>query len=138
MHASWTKLSLTCGLMLAVAALGCSRGDLPALGEVEGLVLADGQPLKGGKIAFVPADGGRTSDGVIGDDGRYRLIYSKDELGAKVGQHTVKISTENDVGGGERIPEKYNVTSELTAQVEGGRKNQIDFSLEGVKPAKQR
>lgn len=109
---------------------GCRSGDSPPLGRVEGTVTLDGKPLSEGRIMFVPVDGGRTSTGEFDESGNYQLIYSLDEWGAKVGEHTVKITTQNDFGGGERIPAKYNVDSELKAVVEGG-SNTFDFELTG-------
>jgi hypothetical protein len=68
--------------------------------------------------------------GEFDESGNYKLIYSLDEWGAMVGEHTVKITTQGDFGGGERIPPNYNVDSELSAVVKGG-SNTFDFELTG-------
>ena len=42
-------------VILLVALTGCSRG--PAIGTVKGTITLDGQPVDGGLIRLVPADG---------------------------------------------------------------------------------
>lgn len=66
----------------------------------------------------------------------YELHYDRKSMGATVGQHKVVIQTgggdvEGDYGAvaREKIPAKYNVDTELVANVQGGT-NTIDFPLE--------
>src|SRR5690606_26876095 len=89
-------------LGLVVATLhGCSSGasDVPPLGTVTGKVTLDDQPYAGVRVIFQPVEGGRTSDAMTGEDGRYRLIYSTTEYGAKVGMHRVHFENDVDLGG---------------------------------------
>jgi hypothetical protein len=109
------------------------------LGEVEGTVTLDGQPLADARISFYPQEGGRSSEAVTDASGRYVLQYSGEAGGAKVGTHKVSISTfeesrqEDDgskiPGVPEKVPAKYNTESTLTQEVKSG-KQTIDFALE--------
>lgn len=123
-----TFLVSTSCVLTIIGLIGCGSGDVPPLGDVHGTVTLDGEPLEKGRILFAPADGGRTSEAPIGEGGHYELIYSLDEFGAKVGSHTVQVTTQDAYGRGERIPEKYNADSELTAEVEPGG-NEYNFDL---------
>ena len=111
----------------------CSSSDSPPLGKVTGTVTLNGKPLSSGKISFVPKSGGRTSTADLNDSGSYKLIYSLDELDAKVDDHTVRISTGGEFGGGERVPKMYNVESELKVTVKPG-SNVHNFDLVGDWP----
>lgn len=80
--------------------------------------------------------GGPPSVGITDNEGRYTLKHTLNLDGAIVGKHTVSISTfgEFEEGGKvevapERVPDVYNVRSELTAAVKRG-DNRLDFDLE--------
>lgn len=135
------KLSAkTVWIVLAIGwvwASGCrSRpSDQPDLGTVTGVVTMDGAPLAGVLISFAP-EAGRASQAVTDSEGRYELIYIGKTMGAKVGNHTVHITTpvedESDPDARkvkETIPAKYNKNTTLTAEVKAG-KNTVDFKLE--------
>ena len=108
---------------------GCSRGDRPPLGTVHGRVTLDGKPLARAHIGFSPETGGRTSTGVTDAAGNYELTYLREIMGAKVGVHTVRISTAHDrARRTETVPARYNVHSTLQKQVAAG-DNVIDFDL---------
>ncbi len=86
------------GLAMAVSAglVGCRGSDsLPSLPvyEVTGkVVLADGKPLPGGVISFVPAgDLPLTPSGVIGADGTFSLVTGGSGQGAPPGDYKVRI-----------------------------------------------
>lgn len=122
---------LALGLMLVVC-MGCASGDF---GTVTGTVKAEGQPLPKAMVKFFPRPEGRASMGMTNENGEYELIYSRDQKGAMVGEHMVQITTA--VGGGdygdkiapEKLPAKYNLSSELKEQVKPGH-NTIDFDLD--------
>jgi hypothetical protein len=64
--------------------------------EVKGTVLlADGKPLKGGHIYFVPQDGALTSEGKIGPDGIFSLVTGNSGDGAPSGDFKVRIEPED-------------------------------------------
>lgn len=132
MNNRWALLALP---LLAVA-VGCGdSADVPELGEVTGTVTMDGQPVPNAVLTFQP-EHARPSYGRTNEEGQYELIYTDDNPGATIGKHTVRITTaaEGDPDQGqeaqkETIPAKYNVQTELTANVEAG-DNVIDFQLE--------
>ena len=89
------------GLMWLVAAIGaglagCGKSDrLPVLQvyDVKGKVLlADGKPLSGGRIYFVPkGDLPITPNGLIGTDGTFSLVTGGSGEGAPAGEYKVRI-----------------------------------------------
>jgi hypothetical protein len=125
-----SRILLSTVLFLALLA-GCSQG--PRLGEVEGLVTLNGQPLPGAEIEFKP-DVGRSSFAVSDAQGRYRLQFARDRHGALPGNHTVKIRAgdrDDARGSGPAVefPAEYNEDSTLTRKVVAG-SNVHDFHLE--------
>jgi len=121
------------GLLLAGLALaGCGGANLK-VAPVSGTVTLDGAPLKSASVTFEPKDGGRPSFGVTNDQGRYVLEYSLNELGAKVGACTVRISTENRSDDSsvksskELVPKRYKLAP-IEVQVEA-KSNTIDIAL---------
>lgn len=136
-------LSLTAAVCLTFS--GCSSGDQPELGQVNGVVTFEGQPLVGAVVTFMPT-AGRPASGVTNDNGIYELTYIRDTRGTKVGTNKVSISlgegTEDEAElegdgadqsklkkGSVSVPAKYNTKTELVAQVESG-DNTFDFHLE--------
>jgi hypothetical protein len=124
-------------LFTAVAALsqsGCSRG--PQLAPVNGRVALDGKPLASAEVKFQPAEG-RSSHGITDANGHYELRYTRDQMGALVGPHTVRIlsATEVSLPNGQFVlrpqlaPARYNSQSELRETVEAGVDNEFNFEL---------
>lgn len=108
--------------------------DQPELAKVTGIVTLDGRPLEGVLVQFTPQEG-RGSQGMTNQEGQYELGYVSDTKGAKIGSHRVKISTPQEDDSDpdaprvtEKVPEKYNSETALTAEVKGG-DNQIHFQL---------
>ena len=115
-------LGVTCslsGLVVAVCAglAGCGKSDsLPVLQvyDVKGKVLlADGKPLSGGQIYFVPnGDLALTPSGVIGPDGTFSLVTGGSGDGAPPGEYKVRIESRqfqaNGKAGKQRFPDRYN------------------------------
>ena len=115
------------GLSLLIA--GCSGGTRPELGQVRGKLTLDGQPVPGASVVFAPDNGGRKSMGRSNEQGEYEVTYIRSEKGAKVGPHTVHVSTINRAGGRpELLPAKYNVKSELKVEVKPG-DNEFNFPM---------
>jgi hypothetical protein len=124
-HIAW--LLAVC--FVSPAAHGCSSDS--EKGTVSGTVTLDGQPLPSGLIRFVPVDGQTpTADATITDG----------EFSAEVpiGEKQVSISAPKVVGKRpayqapnspmidiveELLPARYNVKSELTLSVTGGRQD---------------
>lgn len=120
-----------CSALWLLASVGCGSSDY---GYVSGTVTAEGKPLPNAMITFTPEPSGRPSSGLTDANGVYHLIYTKDQKGALIGQHTVRISTavaEGDYGKSARetIPAKFNIASELKREVKPGR-NTIDIEVD--------
>jgi hypothetical protein len=81
-------------LMFLLGSVGCG-GPGPyagALYPVKGQVLlADGTPLKGGSVQFIPKLGGLPAYGTIGPDGTFSLKSLKSREGAAPGEYKVRI-----------------------------------------------
>ena len=111
---------------------GCGGDSGPELFDVTGTVTLNGKPLPNAEVTFQPKEGA-PSFARTDDEGKYELKYSRDRYGALPGSHEVSITTaaEDDDGNvaDELLPAKYNIDTELTANVtdEG---NPIDFQLE--------
>ncbi|QDT94248.1 transthyretin-like family protein [Gimesia algae] len=120
---------------LFISACSSRPDDQPDLGRVKGLVTLDSAPLAGVLVQYTPEEG-RGSQSLTDKDGRYELMYVYPTMGAKVGQHTVIISTppvdDSDPEAPkvkEVVPEKYRKNSILKADVKAG-ENDISFDLQ--------
>jgi hypothetical protein len=100
----------------------------PELGEVQGTVTLDAQPLAGAAVVFEPQPSGHASRAVTDQSGRYELVYLRDIKGALVGSHIVKIITASEDNPKERIPARFNKQSILKADV-ARCANVINFNL---------
>lgn len=134
-------LSVLCSVLVLT---GCQSDGYAELGlvEVTGKVTLDGQPLPNANVVFESADKG-TASGVTDSSGNYSLMYDSETPGATPGPKTVRITTLNVgvEGGGaaegaapagkERLPAKYNVQSELKADVSAANKV-LNFELKST------
>lgn len=130
-------------LVSGLAITGCGS-DGPELTEVTGTVTLDGKPVPRATISFLPAgETGSPSYGQTDLQGKYELGYSFKEMGARLGNYNVEITTtklsKEEIAemkaAGEEVPEesvsipaKYKAASALTAEVKSG-PNVIDFAL---------
>jgi hypothetical protein len=107
------------GLIVALCAgvAGCGKSDsLPVLQvyDVKGKVLlADGKPLSGGQIYFVPkGDLPITPSGEIGPDGTFSLVTGGSGEGAPPGEYKVRIESRQFQADGKvkksQFPARYN------------------------------
>lgn len=100
--------------LIALLAVGCGSGapsDQPDLGTVTGKVTLDGAPLPNATVTFQP-DSGRASRGTTDENGMYELTYSRSTRGAKIGDHTVSVTTaqvdaDGKVSQEEKVPTAY-------------------------------
>ena len=106
----------------------------------------NGAPLADAHVLFVPDDGGPTSIGKTGPDGRF-VLTTNAQRGATLGRHKVSIQAFEESGGatatddtgeftGEhksRIPFEYGnyEMSGLTAEVTAGGDNNFTFDVSG-------
>jgi hypothetical protein len=127
-------------LFFALTLAGCSGPAGPAVGTVTGTVTFDGQPVPDASIQFVPKPTGRTSTAVTDAQGKYTLLYDSAQAGALVGKHLVRVTTAvpaqygddgkviKGTGQPEKLPERYNTSSEIEKEVKAGA-NVIDLTL---------
>lgn len=140
------KLSgvLAVAMACLVGVAGCGGGNGKSkltLVKVTGTVKFDGKPLPQGTISFV-GTGEKTTNaaGEIDSSGHYTLSTQEKGDGIPAGSYKVRIESMaslpkmTDTGvepGKSAIPERYNKveTSELTATVNSGKSQAIDFNL---------
>jgi hypothetical protein len=123
-------LALVAGILLVAS--GCGE----KLGTVTGKVTVDGEPVSDLEVTFIPVDAEMGTDaiGFTNEQGEYKLIYGRGNVGAPIGDYRVTIAgaeLDGDSGEPYRLPPKYSDRrqTELTATVEGG-ENTINFELE--------
>lgn len=96
----------------------------------------DGKPVADARVWFEPKSA-RTAAAIGETDanGHYELYFSRGHKGANIGENVVKITTYREINEEEKrqvrketIPARYNVNSELIADVKRGN-NKIDFAL---------
>lgn len=151
----FVRSSFTSSLILGLMAtfVGCAPSDQPDLGQVTGRITLDDQPLVGVGVVFQP-ENGRPARGQTDQEGNYELTYIRNTKGAKVGKNRVEIApseegesesedSQSDESAGSParkpsksgkplVPPRYNIKSELSAEVKPG-KNTFNFSLESDK-----
>lgn len=133
--------SKLCFAIMVCFLSGCGGGadDMPDVGHVTGVVTLDGAPLANAKVFFSPTESGRTSEAVTDAEGKYELRYIRDIMGAKVGEHSVRVTTGAPAIIGddgkvetpavpEKVPAKYNTESTLKKEVKPG-DQEIDLQL---------
>jgi len=132
------QVVLVCSTLL-ISGCGSAVDDAPETGTVTGVVTLDGAPLEEALVQFQP-ESGRTSSGTTDSEGKYELDYTASLKGAKIGKHSVSITTFLAPEGNledkevqklvkkERLPDQYNKKTTLTADVEAGQ-NTINFDL---------
>jgi hypothetical protein len=109
--------------------IGCGGSGID-LGTVEGRVTKGGQPAANYWVRFTPTGGGRPGNGRTDSEGRYELVYTFRDKGARVGPNRV------DVGTGGEVDDRGNEISppvevlEIEKVVEGG-DNVIDLEIPG-------
>lgn len=142
-----SRLALAISVML-LSLPGCSgQSDQPDLGQVQGTITLDGQPLSGVAVVFQP-ESGRPARGLTDAEGKYELTYIRQTRGAKTGLNRVEIAPSEEAdeledtaadadsvspkrlarSGKPLVPARYNRRSELQADVQPGA-NVFDFQL---------
>jgi hypothetical protein len=127
----WCRCAGVLALLVGVAGLSGCGGSGAQLGTVHGKVTLDGKPLVHAAVSFSPEPQGtgRTSYAVTDAQGNYELHYLRDMMGAKVGEHTVRISTANEhAHRPDSVLACYNKSSTLKRKVVAG-DNVFNFDL---------
>ena len=129
-----------CSIVVLVLVAGCAGEETDGRLSLSGSVTFQGQPLEQGSIELVAEDGSQQPGAPI-TDGEFTIPAPQ---GLKPGTFIVRIfSTEEPEDdepqapgpesaeplGKERIPARFNVESELTAEVTEGGKNRFTFDL---------
>jgi hypothetical protein len=124
--------------------IGCGDSRPYDLAPVSGVVTLDGQPLVAADIVFQPQGQGEEnpgpgSNGRTDESGHYELKTIRDEPGAVVGPHTVRIYSHKPKQPGssdvdvvprkELVPERYNAQTELVFDVPEDGTTEADFPL---------
>lgn len=121
---------LVIGALAAV--VGCAPQQGPQKYAVEGTVLLDGAPLAQGHIVFMPVERSAAPDAGMIEDGRFAFEASP-------GRKRVEITAMRDSGEidpqmGQQpreqfVADRFNVESELTAEVSSGGPNRYQFDV---------
>lgn len=82
------------GLVCLALLAGCGRG--PAMGQVDGLVTYNGQPVTNGTVLFVPESPGPGAQGTLDERGKFKLTTYEPGDGALAGPHRVAIVPPTD------------------------------------------
>lgn len=141
---SWSLLT-----MLGLLSAGCGGGEAQPVpvAPVSGQVTLDGEPLAEAQVLFLPQGQGEQelsspSRGVTDSQGHYSLTLELDgRAGALLGKHRVEIRAgkgepppPNELGlappaPADRLPSRYNESSELSLEISAGGTDQANFSL---------
>ena len=118
-------------LLVVLFVAGCNTG--PPKGTVKGTVTLDGEPVDGGVITFVPADGNSQPEAVPITAGEYSVTMPVGDKRVEIywaprGGQTVDTATQGREQIVQRIPAKYNAPSILTHTVTKGEARK-DFAL---------
>jgi hypothetical protein len=135
-----------CVAALLLGVVGCGSSNYA---KVSGRVTLDGRPLEGAHVIFQPI--GQPGDlnscsgsyAITQSDGSYSLkLVVGDAKGAVVGKHRVEISVRDGSNSAvldlsmpkpipkDKLPERYNNSSELTFDVPRGGTKVANFELE--------
>ena len=145
-YAPCFRHSQICALLVALLSLTLTAGCAEDTGgrvPVAGTVTLDGSALDRGTIEFHPINDGTVTGGSI-RDGRFEIpatqgatpgeyevrIYAADEASDPVEDPNAMPGDSSRAVQPELIPERYNVNSELTAQIEEGGSTDLSFDLE--------
>ncbi len=132
-----TTQAAPCLALLVISPFIAGCGSDSDLASVKGKVTLSGQPLEDAIVEFQPMSAdGSSSSGRTDADGRYELMYTFDTPGVMPGQHVVTIRTTgtffdddgNEIEREERVPAKYNTSTDLKRTVEPG-SNTINLEL---------
>jgi hypothetical protein len=124
---TWSSGAMVVASLLCCIGCGGSGIDL---GTVEGRVTKGGQPAANYWVRFTPSAGGRPGNGRTDADGRYELVYTFRDKGARVGPNRVEVGTGGEVDDrGNEISPPVEVL-EIEKVVEGG-DNVIDLEIPG-------
>ena len=136
-----TRFTAAAALLMALPLAGCGAGG-PPLAPVSGAVtFADGAPVAGAVVEFLPAAGGPAARGRTDADGRF-ILATGDRPGCVVGEHRVGVAQTVLMDGfashvrhmaeKQAVPPRFNspATSGLTATVSADGPNEVTLVID--------
>jgi len=140
MKTPFKTLPLALAASLGALAAGCGAKPAYDLAPVSGIVTLDGQPVPGASVGFQPqgkvTNPGPGSVAKCDTSGRYELKTIRNEPGAVIGPHAVRIHSPKTISAGdsgppqrELFPIRYNLQTELTFTVPEDGTSTADFKL---------
>ncbi|MFO0943237.1 MAG: carboxypeptidase-like regulatory domain-containing protein [Pirellulales bacterium] len=134
-------LAVSCCL-IAMAALGCKKDNLPKTVPAEGIVTLDGNPVEGATIVFIATQGNYNATAVSDASGKFKMNAFDTKTGAVPGSYKVQIDKtvmesatgkfgETDVNMKYGLPKKYSTftTSGLSKDLGDQGDTAIKFEL---------
>jgi hypothetical protein len=116
----WVALSV----LGTIVAGGCSGG--PPMGDVQGTVTVNGQPLSEGGVRFTPLDGSTPTTGGTIQNGKFRVTVPVAKQRVQISANTVDRektppnATNDQIVMKRLVPERYNSQSKLEIDVVEG------------------
>lgn len=120
-------------LLLGVLSLGGCWSD--GLGEISGTVLIDGQPLDEGEMILEAVNRDVTPQATEIIDGKYSLKIAPGKKIVRINASRPTKIPDPVMGAAareSRIMPEFNVHSQLTIEVEAGRKAGVDFQVKEI------
>lgn len=120
-------------IVLPLIVLGCSKGR--PMGDVQGRVSINGQPLEQGSVRFIPINGDTATAGGDVRDGNFHVevpvAKQRVEFSANVvdREKTPPNATAEQIVMKKLVPDRYNAHSELTLDVVSGVNRPPEFKL---------
>ena len=116
--------------LIIMLSVGCFGGgaDRPDMGDVEGVITLDGEPLPGVVILFKP-EVGRQSRAKSDENGKYKAMYTIDEPGVKAGPNC-NVTVEWDIDeSGPAIPAEWGPAAGKKMDVKAGEVNEFNIDM---------
>jgi hypothetical protein len=121
-------------LLIIATLAGCDFGG-PAMYSVTGTVHFEGRPIPRGRISFIPEDSKERTASTQIEDGSYNVKMT-------AGSRKVQIMATRDNGPFDPvmgqapqlqyIPNRYNINTELKANIAPDGENRFDYDLKGT------
>lgn len=109
--------------------LGSSSGG-PELAEVSGVVTMGGKPVPNIQVLFEPEGDAGASRGLSDADGKFKVYYPTNTLGAVPGKHRVQFQLMDADASKDIVPKRYAVGSPgIAVDVTPAGPNEFTFDL---------
>ena len=118
--------------LLFVLVAGCSKGK--PVGDVQGKVTVNGQPLAEGAVRFIPVNGDTSATGGLIRDGAFRVEVPVAKQRVEISSNMVDQektppnATADQIVMKSLVPARYNSQSNVTLDVVSG-VNEVEYKL---------